>query len=495
MASRRSPDKRDCARLVPKTPRSVVAAGAKGPRQLFVGLTIAIQAAGCQGQVAPGSSKPPAIMSPRYTEDYSYLRDPDNRSGAWWEPLKFIPLDAAGSAYLTVGDEMRLRYERFWNNQFGSAVKPDEGYLRFRALPYADLHVGPDVRVFGQLIAAWAARSDRTKSPFTDETGVDLLQGFADWRLPLPAGSRVTLRGGRQVMEYGRLISTGPNIRTSFDGGLVRWEIGDWRVDGFYVRPVEPEFDWFDDHADGSRKLWSVYSTRALPRIGPGSGLDLYYIGYENDAALFNQGAGNERRHTFGTRFFSSGGPWSWDVEANVQTGDFAGGDILAWSFDTAVRRTFETVPLTPYVGVQANAISGDEDPNDRTLGTFNAMFPTTEYFGEIGQIGPANLINLGPVIGIDLGSGWTLTGAGVFYWRESLDDGIYGSAVNLLRPDGGSRARYIGTQAEAALGWEVSRNLSFRAVYSVFEPGRFIEDTGPAKAVHYVQMQTVLRY
>lgn len=87
--------------------------------------------------------------------------------------------------------------------------------------------------------AAWAERS-----------GVDLLQGFADVRLPLGPGGHVTLRGGRQVMIYGtqRLISTGPNIRSSFDGGLGRWEAGDWLVDAFLV--------------NGSRKLWSVYATR-----------------------------------------------------------------------------------------------------------------------------------------------------------------------------------------------------------------------------------------
>lgn len=471
-----------------------------------VGLAIAMQTAGCGGRVAPGSPEPPPLTAPRYEEDYSYLRDPDNRSGAWWEPLKFIPLDRGGNAYLTLGDEVRLRYERFRNNQFGSAVKPDEGYLRFRALPYADLHLGPSFRVFGQLIAAWSNRSDRTKSPLVDETGVDLLQGFLEWHAPLGADSRVTLRGGRQVVEYGsaRLISTGPNIRTSFDGGLGRWETGDWRVDGFYLRPVEPEFDWFDDHADfdwfgdrpdDARQLWSVYATRALPGIGPDSGVDLYYIGYENETAQFNQGVGRERRHTFGTRFFGSRGPWSWDLEANVQIGDFAGGNIRAWSLDNAVTRRFEEVPLKPFIQLRANAISGDDDPDDRTLGTFNAMFPTAEYFGDIGQIGPANLLNLRPIVGVDLGAGWTLTAAGVFYWRQSLDDGIYGSAVNLVRPDGGSNARYIGTQADVGLGWVVNRNLSLRATYSAFWPGPFIEDTGPAKTVHYLLLQTAFQY
>ena len=484
-----------------------------------VGLAIAMQVASAV-QDAPGSLEPPALTTQRHLEDYTYLRDPKNRSGAWWEPLKYIPLDPAGWAYLTVGDEVRIRYERYWNNAFGSAVKPDEDYLRYRALPYADLHLGPYFRVFGQLQAAWSTRSVLTKNPFTDETSLDLAQGFADVRLPVGEDGRVTLRGGRQILEYGaqRFVSSGPNIKFMFDGGLARWERGDWRADAFFVQPVKPDFDWFDDRADSSRKLWSVYATQTLPRIRyayklpagrdvpptrgtrtlsqiGGSGLDLYYIGYDNEAARFNQGAGHERRHTFGVRYFGLTGPWTWDLEANFQTGDFAGGNIRAGSLVTAARYWSARLPLKPYVALRANVISGDGDPNDRTLGTFNGMFSTTQYLGDIGQLGPANLISLRPSVGIDLGSGWTLSSAAVFYWRQSLDDGIYGSAFNLLRSHGGSRARYIGTQAEAVLGWAPTRNLSFRAVYSVFQPGRFIEETGPAKTVHFAEAQVVFKY
>jgi len=446
---------------------------------------------GAHAQEATTASapEPPPIGSLRHAEDYAYLRDPANGSGAWWEPYKFIPLDPYAFAYLTLGNETRLRYERYWNNEFGAGPKPSEGYLWFRDLPYADLHIGPNFRAFGQLIAAYAGRSHLTKGP-VDETGIDLLQGFADLQLPLAADSAGTLRGGRQVIVYGseRLISAryGPNVLRAFDGGLGRWETGKWRVDAFFVRPVENNLHSLDDRTDGSRKMWSLYATRSLPGIGSRAGLDLFYIGYGNKAAEFDQGDGRETRHTVGTRFFGTSGPWKWDVEGHFQVGNFAGGDIRAWSVATDVRYTFADMPLKPYVELRANVISGDASPNDRTLGTFNALFPRGKYFGEIGLIGPANLINVHPILGIDLGSGWTLSAAGVFYWRESLGDGIYGAPGNLLRSAEGSRSRYIGTQADVVLGWEATRNLSFEVSYSVFDPGPFIKDTGPSKTVHF---------
>jgi hypothetical protein len=71
------------------------------------GLTMAVPAAGAQtSDVRPD---PPAIGPLRSDEDYSYLRDPGNRSGDWWERWKFISLDELDWAYLVLGDEERLR--------------------------------------------------------------------------------------------------------------------------------------------------------------------------------------------------------------------------------------------------------------------------------------------------------------------------------------------------------------------------------------------------
>lgn len=441
---------------------------------------------------------PPSFTNSRYGEDWSYLRDPANRTGADWERFKFIPLDGAGASFLTLGADLRLRSESYRANLWGGPPKPDETYGWSRILPYADLHLGPDLRVFGQFAGAWADRSRFTKGP-VDETGLDLLQGFGQWRAAASGDHSLTLQAGRQLVAYGseRLIGLrfGPNVPLAFDGALARAEGGPWRVDGFFLRPVENNLHGFDDRTDGGRRAVGVYATRALAEIGPASGLDLYWIGYRRAAARFDAGGGTEERHTFGTRLFGTAGPWTWNHEAILQVGRFGSGDILAWSVATDTRYTFRDLPLLPFIELKANVISGDHDRRDGTLGTFNALFPRGKYFGEIGLLGPYNLINLHPVVGIELGSGWSLSAAGVFYWRESLADGIYGNPGNLLRPAGASRARYIGTQGEVVLGWEATRNISFEASYAVFEPGRFIAETGPSKLVQFVGAEVQMRF
>jgi Alginate export len=276
---------------------------------------------------------PPPLTTRHYDEDYLYLRDPAARTGAWWEPLKYVPLNATGDVYLTLGAELRLRYEHFENNNWGQGPATNDGYLWYRALPLADLHLGPNVRLFGQLIAGWAADKE-DKSP-VDETGVDLLQGFADLKLPLgDDNASLTLRPGRQMLTYGseRLIGLryGPNILRTFDGAKSFLEVGDWRVDGFYARPVAPRLGNFDDRTDDTQSVWSLYATRRNLPVGQGTGLDVYYIGFDNDAAVFNQGAGAERRQTLGARLFGQAQGWDWNWEVFYQFGTFGDGAIRA---------------------------------------------------------------------------------------------------------------------------------------------------------------------
>lgn len=463
-------------------------------RAVMAALAIACVPAHASAQHKAG---PPQFDNARYGEDYSYLRNPANWTGAWWEPYKSIRLDPGGTRYLTLGADLRLRHERYVDKNWGDPPEPTDGCGWLRVMPYADLHLGRSVRLFGQLIGAWAADMEPAPSP-ADETGADVLQAFGQLRLPGVART-MTLQGGRQLLAYGshRLIGLrfGPNVPRAFDGGLVRVETGPWRADALFMRPVENRLHGFDDRTDDTRKLWSLYATRSLAGIGASSGLDLFYIGFADAEAEYEQGLGSEERHTLGTRFFGSSGNWTWDVEGHVQFGTFADGSILAWSADSATRYTLSELPLKPYIELRANAISGDRDPDNPQLDSFNAMFPKGEYFGEIGLIGPRNLLNLHPIVGVYLGQGWSLHGAAVLYWRQSTGDGVYDVPGNLIRASGDSRARYIGTQGDIVLGWSPARGIDLEIVYSMFEPGPFIEETGPSETVYFGGAEMQLRF
>lgn len=446
---------------------------------------VAQEAGAALDEPAPES---PPMTAARYDEDFSYLRDPRQRSGAWWERFKLIPIDENAWAYLTLGDDARLRFELYRDDQFGSTPLATDTRLRYRHMPSIGLSLGPNVRLFAQAIFAFSSRDEATKHPATDETGGDVLQALALMRLPLEALGEVTLQAGRQVLEYGsgRIINTGPNIRLSFDGAVARWEREGLRVDAFYLRPVRSSFDWLDNEGDEARRLWSTYGTVTF-REAPRAGIDLFYLGYENEAAAFHQGEAQEWRHTLGTRLFGTEGPLHIDLEGHLQLGTFGDAPIFAWGVLFQSRYTFWGVPLEPWLGTRLTALSGDQDPEDPALNTYNALFPEGGYHGETGVIGPGNLLAAHQTVGVDLGDGFTTSLTGILFFRQSLGDGTYGLGGNLLRSPGGSDAHYIATQGELAFGWAPNPYLYVHLLMGALLPGQYIADTGPARTVYII--------
>lgn len=426
----------------------------------------------------------------RYDEDWSGLSAAP-REG--WREAKYIPLTIDGAAYLTLGGEARARFEGFDDNLWGDPPAPDDGYLWLRVMPHADLHAGP-ARVFVQGIAGYARGVGAGKGP-VDETGIDLLQGFADIRVPLGGHGSLTVRGGRELVALGseRLIGVryGPNIPQPLDGVRAVVDRGPIRIDAFHLRPVTVGGGDLDDRASKTRRLDGVYAT-----IAPATdtGIDAYWLGYKNEEARFADRTGRETRHTFGVRFFGKRGDLGWNWEAMLQRGHFDGDRIRAWSLATETAWSFPQAPLKPRFRLRANIASGDHDPADRRLGTFNALFPKGKYFGELSPIGPRNIVNFHPSVDFDLGKGVTVELVAARFWRESRGDGVYDIPGGLIRPSGGSDARHIGDQVEISAGWQANALLSFNASLSAFRPGPYIRDTGPARTIHMVGAEAMLK-
>lgn len=442
------------------------------------------------------SWRPPTLTITRYTENWSGLAVPAARTGRWTERFKYIPLDAAGSAYLTTGLELRLRNENYEGLQWGDAPTPDQGYLWLRALPYADLHVGR-FRVFVQPIASFASGVEPAASP-VDRTRVDMLQAFADYVIDLGSGSRFRLEAGRQLVSLGseRLVGTryGPNTPQPFDGGRVLFDHGALTASLMYLVPVNAGSDSFDDRGSRTRALWGAYATRWLAPDHHAR-LDAYYLILHDDQARFQQGAGRETRHTLGLRSAGRTKALHWDAEAMFQFGRFAGSDIRAWSVAMQIGKTFSELPLAPDLSMNVDIVSGDRDPARGALQAFNPLFPKGKYFGELSPIGPRNIIDLHPTLTLDLGRGVALGLAGMAYWRQSKGDGVYDIPGQLLRAGAAGDARFIGKQAELRLAWRATPELTLSGSASHFSAGAFLKDTGRHEAIDMAALEANFRF
>ncbi len=446
----------------------------------------AATASGAWAQRTEAPAQPP-FKSLRYDEDYSYLRDPARRTETL-DALKYIPLNGDDTSYLTLGGEIRERYEYFQNYRWGEGPQDKDGYLLQRYMLHADAHVGAQFRVFTQLKSGLVTDRDGSPRP-SDRDDLDLHQLFFDGKFLLANDESVTVRVGRQELVYGssRLISAreAPNVRQSFDGAKAILKLASWQIDAFAVKPVETNPGIFDDRPDPHRNLWGLYAVTPVGFL-PGANVDLYYLGLEREMAEFDQGTADEIRHSIGTRIWGRKSAWDYNLEFVYQLGSFGEGTIRAWTAAAETAYSFSDEKLRPRLGLRANVTSGDDDPREADLETFNPLFPRSTYFSETRLIGPANHIDVHPFIELHPITGMTATFDWDFFWRESTHDGIYGTSVNLLRSGQSSESRYIGSQTQCLVEWETNRHFRVSAAYAHFFAGAFLKESGPGKDVDY---------
>ena len=438
----------------------------------------------------------PPFKSLRYDENYEYLRNVERRTSRL-DALKFIPLRADGSSYLSLGGEVRERFELIHHVAWGSGPRDDDGYLLQRYMLHADLHFGESLRIFTQLKSGLEEGREGGPRP-TDRDSIDLHQAFIDWSPSGFSTSPLTLRVGRQELAYGssRLISNrdGPNVRLSFDGVKVVLRSRGWQVHAFTMRPVRTHAGAWDDDGDQNELLWGVYAS-APSEWMRGVNTEFYYLGVHRDQARFDQGSAEERRHSLGARISRRNAGWDYNLEAVYQFGTFGPGNIRAWTLASDWGFQFNERKLKPRLGLKADVTSGDKNRDVPDLQTFNPLFPRGAYFGEPALVGPANHIDIHPSVSLDFGAGFALDLGWDRFWRESAADGIYGPSVNVLRSGVASSARNVGDQIEAKLDWSINRNLGIGADYAHFFASRFLAQTGTGKDIDYMSVWATLRF
>lgn len=441
-----------------------------------------------------------AVFTVRANSDvpnYTKLRQDEDWS-AWCNAghpgFEYKCLRPWQDSLLSLGGEIRARYENTADPTWGDDPQDKHGVVMQRYVLFADFKPVRNLRLFGQINSALESGRADGPSP-VDENKLSVQQGFLQWQTS--PKSRLTV--GRQELNFGsgRLVDVreGPNVRRRFDA--IQWQlaIAHWRIDVVAARPWVLHSGAFDDHLDQQQALWGIYSVGKDLGFGlDENNLDLYYLGYRNEQAVFMQGKDDELRHSVGARFWGNDGAWHWDWEFIYQFGHFGAGDIRAWSIASNTRRDLP-YGNSPAIGISTNIASGDKDPTSAQLGAFNAIFPRGNYFSELALLGPRNFFNLHPYVSFSPSSALALTFEVDFYWRLSSDDGVYGPAGQLLRAAQNTNGHYVATEASVNATWSLTRNIEITAIYGHSFPGPVIRDSAPSKGTDFLELTLKYQY
>lgn len=288
--------------------------------------------------------------------------------------------------------------------------------------------------------------------------------------------------------SYRLITSREPtNARLAFDGVRLTLGTRPTTVDAFLVRPTDQKIGLLNDGQDDSTTFWGVYSASPLTddrRLV----LDLYYLGLRRENTRFASGAGDELRHSVGARLSGKAEGWDHDTEIIVQAGTFdqpaRSQDILAWTVASNTGYTFEQAPLKPRLGLKLNYASGDGDPTDGRLGTFNPLFPRNNYFRDANLLAPYNFFNVHPTLTLRPTDSVTITAGWDAFFRASTRDAVF-APTGIVIPAAASDSRYVGSTFTLVADWAINRHLSLTASYAHFLRGPVVKDAG-GKDVDY---------
>ncbi|TVQ62279.1 MAG: alginate export family protein [Phycisphaerales bacterium] len=433
----------------------------------------------------PAPAPRPALQMLRFSEDWSVLRGQELRG---LDRLKFIPLDEEERVFLSVGGQQRLRFERFEN--FGFNPANDDTYLLSRTRLHMDLQAGEHLRAFVEVISANTTGRDLPggKRPLDVDT-FDLLNAFGDVRFSLDDDARLTLRLGRHELLFGRQRLVSPldwvNSRRTFEGVSAILDWADWRISGFWTRPVTVrKYDW--NKAESGGQFFGVY---AATKPGP-VGFDLYWLGVDRDRTTIASSTGSEHRHTLGARshgLIAETG-LDFDVEAALQFGRHDGRDVFASMFSAEVGYRFTGAPWRPRLSAGFDYASGDRNAGNGEAGTFNQLFPLGHaFFGAVDLVGRQNIVAARVGLSVSPHETLTLSADGHFFWRAETGDALYNAGGGVVRGPAPGASREVGQELELAARYNPGRGWSLMAGYSRFFAGKFIEDTGPSEDVDFL--------
>lgn len=398
-----------------------------------------------------------------------------------------------GPGKLDMGGSLRLRYEYFDNyniKTYGNHKADTTLLSRLRInLGYRLLQ---RAKIFIQLQDAQFFFSNLGIDDFGAscpyENSLDLRQAFGEMReiANTPLGFKI----GRQVIKYGDYRIFGPgdwgNVgRYTWDAGKILFEIPSVRVDVFAANRVLYLKNSFDDE----HFPYHVYAAYGRIESIPRNKLDLFYVIKQNSDRILrgNAGVGSLLVQTVG--FYGKGGWKQFDYAGTFayQFGNYSQKNIGALGFNAEAGYTaFEK--WKPRLAISLSYASGDDNPSDKTYGTFDGVFGAVDkYYGRMNLFSWMNLVDM--QVGVSI-KPLKLMKFYLDFHRFKLagaKDAWYYSTGKKMRWDPtGASGRDLGDEIDLIWKYDVCRHVTLMAGCCAFFPGYFIQTTGPAENAYW---------
>lgn len=341
------------------------------------------------------------------------------------------------------------------------------------------------------------------------DNNFDLRQGWieiANYEA-FPLGVKI----GRQILSYGdeRLVGAFDwnNFGRTFDAVKFTFQQKPWSLDVFAASVVNIRRDQFDtsdlfngDETHRDQVFTGAYFTTAAI---PFQTTDVYaFYLHQNQSPSAAPPNNDTNFATLGTRVKADPKKlhgFEYDFEGAFQAGEVNGMRLTAFAVHVGAGYNF-ACPWKPRIYAEYNYGSGDSDPTDDTIETFQNLFPTNhKFYGYMDLFSWQNISNPAITMKVSPFEKVTVQLSGQWFWLATNEDAWY-------RANGTARVRpvnavtrnandYVGAEIDFTVTYAPTKCLAFLAGYSHFFAGDYAKATGPFDDADFVYVQSTLKF
>ncbi|MEW6202753.1 MAG: alginate export family protein, partial [bacterium] len=262
-----------------------------------------------------------------------------------------------------ISGQFRIRSEARNDSDFNSTAQDHTDFTGQRIRLNLDGRTSP-ARYFVQLQHSrnWGEELLTASSPIAS-SDVDLHQGFIEY------GRKNTLRIGRQEIILGseRLVGAfgWSNNGRAYDGLRLEMPLNQSSFDVFAVKVMENTATKSDD-----TNLYGIsYTCNKKPNVKP-----VAYVLFKH----VDDDSGTPKSNVLVTGSLTTiqmNPRLTLDWEAAIESGNAAGADLNAYAYHIGAK--YNAIPDKFWLGAEYNMATGDGDPTDNKVKTFDQLYPT----------------------------------------------------------------------------------------------------------------------
>jgi hypothetical protein len=299
--------------------------------------------------------------------------------------------------------------------------------------------------------------------------------------------------GGRQMLSFGDERVIGPsdwlNMGRTFDVARVDLHHPGWKVSIFASSVILARDGVIDHHLEGNN-LYGVYTS--LTHFIPHATFEPYVLWRvaPGDVTLQeNEGHGALSEVTGGARIAGTFlGNFDYDVEMNKQTGSLGVYTIDAWAGHWNAGYTFKNTRTEPRVFAEYNYASGNKNPESKTWGTHDQIYPSAhDKISFADQFGWRNIEALRTGVDEKVATKWTLTEAFDDFWLATRNDAVYASSGAVaFAANPAATSSHLGEELDLIAEYKQNKHVDYGLGLAHLFTGRYLDEITKGKDYNY---------